>query len=84
MFGWFQRRKQEQAKVTRAYETGQRMAEQFDVDLERLIARFELHFDHAIDLLQKELNRSLELADDEWRAANPKLSAKYPREKSSI
>jgi len=59
MFKWFQQRKQDQAKLTRAYDVGQRIVQQFEGELEAQIDRYELVFDEFIVMLQTELNRCL-------------------------
>src|SRR5580700_5555832 len=58
MFKWFQQRKEE-AKLARAYDTGQRIAQQFESDVDAQIDRYEPMFDEFILMLQKELNRCL-------------------------
>jgi hypothetical protein len=60
MFGWFQRKKEEQAKLAHAYERGRQAAQQFIDDLDKLIAvRFEPVFDGYLSVLQKQFNQCL-------------------------
>jgi hypothetical protein len=64
MFGWFQRRKHDQAELSRAYDAGQRAAQQFAGDLENLIeVRFRPACDHYLGVLQKQLNNCLNPTD---------------------
>lgn len=72
MFGWFQKPKQVDPKLTRAYEMGQRASNQFAEDLQKLMdTRFKPTFDGYLGVLQGQLNKSLAPTD-----APPILSAR--------
>jgi hypothetical protein len=64
MFGWFQRRKQQDPKLTRAYEIGRQSAQSFADDLEKLMEiGFKPVADGYLGVLQGQYNKCLTPTD---------------------
>jgi len=72
MFGWFNRGRQDQARLAHAYEMGQRAAQHFADDLDKLMAaRFNPVFENYLSAVQRQFNACLNATD-----APPIISAR--------